>query len=174
MKVRGKSPEIHSSCFVAPSADVVGDVVVGEKSSIWFQCVLRGDVMPIRVGQETNIQDGTVIHGTMGQWGVSIGDRVTIGHKVMLHGCEIGDEAFIGMGAILLDGVVIAPRSFVGAGSLVTQGTRTKSEWLYLGSPAKPVRALKPEELKFLKQSAKNYEMYQQWYKKGSPHGSDI
>ena len=123
--------------------------------------------MPIVIGEMTNIQDGTVIHGTHKQWGVTIGNNVTVGHKAMLHGCEIGDGAFIGMGAILLDGVKVAPRSFIGAGAMLTQGSETEPEYLYLGSPAKAVRKLRPKELEFLPQSAKNYLMYTQWYEKG-------
>ena len=165
--IQGKSPNIDPSCFIASSADIIGDVTIGENSSVWYQCVLRGDVMPIEIGKMTNIQDGTVIHGTYKQWGVKIGDNVTVGHQAMLHGCEIGDQAFIGMGAILLDGVKVAPRTFIGAGAMLTQGTETQSEYLYLGSPAKPVRKLKEEEMAFLPQSAKNYLMYTQWYEKG-------
>ena len=164
MKLKGKEPQIEKDCFVADSADIIGDVNVGEGSSIWFQCVLRGDVEPIVIGKNTNIQDGTVIHGTHGQWDVKIGDNVTVGHQCMLHGCHIGDEAFVGMGSILLDGSRMAPRSFLGAGSMLTQGAETKTGWLYMGRPAKAVRELKENELKFLRQSANNYLMYKSWY----------
>lgn len=164
MELRGKKPVVGKNTFVAPSADLIGDVTIGENSSIWFCCVLRGDVEPITIGDHTNIQDGTVIHGTYGKAAAKIGNYVTVGHKAMLHGCEIGDEAFVGMGSILLDGAVMEPRSFLAAGSMLTQGARAESGWMYMGSPAKKVRPLKENELKFLRQSAMNYIEYKSWY----------
>lgn len=162
--LKGYEPQIANSAFIAPSADIIGEVTIGEQSSVWFQCVLRGDVGPIIVGSQTNIQDGTVIHCTFNKHFVTIGDRVTIGHKAMLHGCEVGDEAFIGMSATLLDGAVMEPKSFLAAGSLLPQGGRTESGWLYMGAPAKKIRPLKESELAFLKQSSQNYMSYTQWY----------
>lgn len=164
MELKGKRPKIGPNTFVAPSADIIGDVEIGQESSVWFQCVLRGDVTPIVIGDFTNIQDGTVIHGTYNKHDVKIGNYVTVGHKAMLHGCHIGDEAFVGMGAILLDGSEMAPGSFLAAGSLLAQGARTESGWLYIGRPAKKVRELKPEEKAFLRQSANNYFEYKSWY----------
>lgn len=165
MELKGHTPEIAENTFVAPSADIIGDVKIGKESSIWFQCVLRGDVSPIEIGDFTNIQDGTIIHGTYKKHDVKIGNYVTVGHKAMLHGCHIGDEAFVGMGAVLLDGSVMAPKSFLAAGSLLAQGAKTESGWLYIGRPAKKVRELKEEEIKFLRQSANNYFEYKTWYK---------
>ena len=165
VELKGSKPQIAKDCFIADSADLIGDVTIGENSSIWYQCVLRGDVMPIVIGGHTNIQDGTVVHGTYQRFGVKIGNYVTVGHKAMLHGCEIGDEAFVGMGAVLLDGSKMAPRSFLAAGSLLTEGSHTESGFLYMGSPSKKVRPLKEEELAFLKQSAHNYIEYKSWYK---------
>lgn len=164
MELRGHNPIIGENTFIAPSADIIGEVKIGRESSIWFQCVLRGDVGPIEIGDYTNIQDGTVIHCTHNKFDVKIGNFVTVGHKAMLHGCTIGDEAFIGMGAILLDGAQMAPRSFLAAGSLLTEGAKTESGWLYMGAPAKKIRLLKEDELKFLRQSANNYLMYKTWY----------
>lgn len=164
MELNGVKPKVGKGSFVAPSADLIGQVVIGEESSVWFHCVLRGDVCPIEVGDHTNIQDGTVIHGTYKKFDVKIGNYVTVGHKAMLHGCTIGDEAFVGMGAVLLDGSEMAPRSFLAAGSLLAQGAKTESGWLYIGRPAKKVRPLKEEELQFLKQSANNYFEYKSWY----------
>lgn len=164
MEIQGKKPQVGENCFIAPSADIIGDVKIGKESSVWFQCVLRGDVMPIEIGDYTNIQDGTVIHGTFQKADVKIGNYVTVGHKAMLHGCHIGDEAFIGMGAILLDGSKVAPRSFLAAGSLLPQGKETESGFMYMGSPAKKVRPLNEDELKFLRQSANNYFLYKSWY----------
>lgn len=163
-EVRGQKPRVHNSCFVAPTADLIGDVIIGAQSSVWFQCVLRGDVMPISIGERTNIQDGTVIHGTFERYGVTIGDEVTVGHKVMLHGCTLGDRAFVGMGSIVLDGAKVASESFLGAGALLPQGFETRSGWLYLGQPAKPIRKLKDSEMEFLSQSAQNYIKYTSWY----------
>lgn len=163
--------QIQPSVFLAPTAQIIGAVTIGDKSSVWYSCVLRGDVMPIIVGSETNIQDGTVIHGTYKKYGTTIGDRVTIGHQCMLHGCTIGDEAFIGMQTLVMDGCVVAPRSFIGAGALLTEGTKTESEWLYLGRPAKAIRKLNDDEKKFLKQSAENYKFYTTWY--GPDHFAD-
>ncbi len=164
MELKGHKPVFGENTFVAPSADVIGQVTVGKESSIWFQCVIRGDVTPIVIGDYTNIQDGTIIHGTYNKHDVQIGNYVTVGHKAMLHGCQVGDEAFIGMDSVLLDGSVMAPRSFLAAGSLLAQGAQTESGWLYMGRPAKKVRPLKEEELKFLRQSANNYFEYKSWY----------
>ena len=164
MELNGHKPQIGENTFVAPSADLIGNIIVGKGSSVWFQCVLRGDVTPIKIGDYTNIQDGTIIHGTYNKHDVKIGNYVTIGHKAMLHGCHVGDEAFIGMGATLLDGSVMAERSFLAAGSLLTQGSKTESGWMYMGSPAKKIRELREDELKFLRQSANNYFEYKSWY----------
>lgn len=166
MELRGKKPQIHENCFVAPSADLIGDVTIGKESTIWFQCVLRGDVMPITIGECSNIQDGTIIHGTYQKFATTVGNYVTVGHKAMLHGCTIGDEAFVGMNATLLDGSEMAPRSFLAAGSLLTEGAKTESGFLYMGTPAKKIRPLNEDELKFLRQSANNYLMYKTWYDK--------
>lgn len=162
--VRGFNPEIHSRCFVAPNAAIIGDVKIAEKSSIWYNVTIRGDVMPIRIGKETNIQDGTVIHGTFGKYGTTIHDRVTVGHLAMLHGCEIGSRCLIGMGAIIMDGCQIGEQSVVGAGSLVTEGSKFPPRSLILGSPAKVKRELTAEEIAFLDQSADNYLLYSSWY----------
>lgn len=164
---RNKTPILAGGVFVADTARIIGDVNIGKNSSVWFQAVIRGDVMPIRIGSETNIQDGSVLHGTFNKAEVSIGDRVTIGHLCMLHGCSIGDETLIGMGSILMDGARIAPRSVVGAGSLVTEGADFSQTpgVLILGRPAKVIRPLTERELQFLPQSAANYLMYKDWYK---------
>ncbi len=144
--VKGFTPKIHKSVFVAPSADVMGDVTIGEHSSIWFQSVLRGDVHWIRIGSHTNIQDGCVLHVTNGQFPLSIGSRVTVGHKACLHGCTIEDDSLIGMGSVVLDNAIIRSGSMVAAGALVTPGKDFPSNSLIKGSPAKAVRTLTPEE----------------------------
>lgn len=143
---------------------MIGDVEIGKKCSIWFNTVIRGDVMPIRIGEETNIQDGTVIHGTYKKCGTTIGKRVSVGHGVILHGCTIGDTSLIGMGTIIMDNAKIGSRCVVGAGSLVTEEKSFEDGWLILGRPAKAVRRLTEQELAFLDTSADNYLFYQTWY----------
>lgn len=165
MPVRNKSPQIGEGTFVAPTAAVIGDVTIGARSSVWFNVTLRGDVMPIVIGEESNVQDNTVFHGTYKKCGAVVGNRVTIGHSVILHGCKIGDLCLIGMGAIIMDNAEIPPRSIVAAGSLVTEEARFPEGHLILGRPAKAVRPLNEKELAFLPQSANNYLEYMSWYK---------
>lgn len=153
----GTWPLIHETAFVAPSADVIGEVEVGAQSSIWFQCVVRGDVNTIRIGNRTNVQDHSVLHVTRRKSRLVIGDEVTIGHRATLHGCTIGNRVLIGMGAIVLDDAVIGDECIVGAGALVTKGTNIPPRSLVLGSPARVARALRPEELEYLSRSAENY-----------------
>ncbi len=162
--VRNLNPKVGAGAFVAPSADLIGDVEIGARSSIWHRAVLRGDVMPIRIGDETNIQDGTVIHGTWQKAQAEIGSRVTVGHGAILHGCFIGDLVLIGMGSLVLDGARIPSRCVLGAGSLVTEGARFEEGWLIFGRPAKAIRKLRSEEILFLDQSADHYLTYMKWY----------
>lgn len=170
--LRGKTPKIGENTFLAEGAHIIGDVEIGHNCSIWYNTVLRGDVGPIRIGDETNIQDGTVIHGTFNKAFASIGNRVTIGHSVVLHGCQIGDLCLIGMGTIIMDLAKIPARSIVGAGSLVTENfEHTEEGWLILGRPAKAVRKLKPEEAAFLNKSADNYLLYKTWYEEPQDGG---
>jgi carbonic anhydrase/acetyltransferase-like protein (isoleucine patch superfamily) len=164
ISVRGFTPEINEDVFVADNARIIGDVKIGAKSSVWYNVTIRGDVMPIRIGKEANIQDGSVLHGTYQKFGCNIEDRVTIGHLVMLHGCTIGRECLIGMGSIIMDGAEIGEQSIVGAGSLVTEGSKFPPRSLILGRPAKVKRELTEEELKALKYSADNYLLYKTWY----------
>ena len=164
-KLLGKTPQIGEGTFLAEGAHLIGDVSVGRGCSIWYNTVLRGDVGPIKIGDETNIQDGTVVHGTFKKAFAVIGNRVTVGHLCMLHGCQIGDLCLIGMGSIVMDNAKIPARSIVGAGSLVTENfEHTEEGWLIFGRPAKAVRKLKPEELAFLDRSADNYLLYKTWY----------
>lgn len=164
MKVRNKQPQLEEGCWVAPSADLIGDVQVGNNCSFWFNTTVRGDVMPIRIGDHTNIQDGSVVHGTLNKCGASIGSRVTVGHMVVLHGCEIGDECLIGMGSIIMDLAKIPNRCIVAAGSLVTEDAQFEEGHLIMGRPAKMQRKLTSAELEFLKISANNYIEYKSWY----------
>ena len=164
-------PKLGQRVFVAPSADVIGMCNIGDDSSVWFQTVLRGDIHRIKIGQRTNIQDGTIIHVThsklpdfAGGSPTILGDDVTIGHKVMLHGCMVEDACLIGMSATVLDDAVIQKESLVGAGSLVTQGKTFPPRSLILGSPAKFVRELTDQEVENLYQSAQNYVRYKEDY----------
>ncbi len=153
----GKWPVIHETAWIAPSADLIGEVEIGAHSSIWFQVVVRGDVNPIKIGARTNIQDHSLLHVTRRVSPLNIGDEVTVGHRATLHGCTIGNRVLVGMGAIVLDDAVIGDDCIVGAGALVTKGTVVPAGSLVVGAPAKVTRMLKPEELEFLKKSAANY-----------------
>ncbi len=162
---RGKPPQIADTVFRVGSAEIIGDVEIGENSSIWFNVVIRGDVNFIRIGERTNIQDGTVIHVTHEKHPTRLGDDVTIGHNVTLHGCQIGHRCLIGMGAVILDGAVVEDDAMVAAGALVIPGTRVESGTLYAGSPARYKRHLSENEVIALKQSADNYLAYVESYK---------
>lgn len=164
MAARGCEPKIGTDTFLAPSADIIGDCRIGKNCSIWFNTTLRGDVMPIEIGDETNIQDGTTVHGTFNQAAAKIGRRVTVGHNVILHGCTVEDLCLIGMGSILMDHCHISKNSIVAAGSLVTEGSKFPEGHLILGRPAKAVRPLNADELAFLEKSADNYMLYKTWY----------
>lgn len=171
ISVRGMTPKVGKNCFIASSANIIGDVIMGDDVSIWFNTVLRGDVFQIKIGDRTNIQDGSTIHGTYKKCGTTIGVGVTVGHNVILHGTTIGDNCLIGMGSILMDNSKIGARCVVGAGSLVTENSEFLQEgMLILGRPAKVVRPLKAEELKFLEQSEKNYLLYKSWYEENNNH----
>lgn len=165
LEYKGIAPTIHESCFVANSAEVIGRVEIGENTSIWYNCVLRGDENKISIGRDTNIQDGTVIHISK-DYETLIGDYVTVGHKAIVHACKIGNNVLVGMGAIILDGAEIEDNVLIGAGSIVTPGKKIPSGSLVLGSPAKVIRQLSGEEIQQLKQSAADYVKYAQNHKK--------
>ena len=164
---RGIAPKIHPTAFLTPSSQVIGDVTIEADASIWFNVVVRGDVHWIKIGEGTNIQDGSILHVTHKKAPLTIGRNVTVGHMVTLHGCTIGDFALIGMRSVVMDDAVVGAESIVGAGALVTQGTHVPERSLVLGSPAKVVRPLTPEELAFLRKSAENYKQYVRWYREG-------
>ena len=151
------SPKIDDSAFVVESAQIIGDVVIGEESSVWFNAVIRGDVNHIRIGNYTNIQDGCVLHVARKTHPLIVGDEVTVGHNVTLHACTIGSRCLIGMGAVVMDGVEIGEHSIVGAGALVTPGTKIPPGSLVLGSPAKVKRELTEDEKRGIRESAANY-----------------
>ena len=152
----GIQPRVADSAWVADSAQVMGNVVLGEDSSIWFGTVIRGDTETITVGRGSNIQDASVLHADIGK-PLTIGENVTVGHQVMLHGCTIGDESLIGIGAIVLNGAKIGRHCLVGAGALVTEGKEFPDGSMIIGSPAKVVRQLTPEQIEGLKLSAQHY-----------------
>lgn len=159
------SPRIDPSAFIEESAQVIGDVVIGPRSSVWFNCVVRGDVNAIRIGVETNVQDLSCLHVLKDRFGLTIGDRVTVGHSVTLHGCVVGDLCLIGMGAVILDGAEIGPQCIVAAGALVAPGIRVPAGSLVMGSPAKVKRPLTDEERAQLARSAANYVEYSRQYR---------
>ncbi len=154
---QNQSPKIHSSVFVAPGAQIIGEVQIGQGSSVWFNTVVRGDVFPIFIGEQSNIQDNSVIHVTSGRHATRIGHQVTVGHRVILHGCTVEDRVLVGMGAIVMDGAILETESMIGAGALVTPGTRIPPRVLAVGSPCRVVRELKPEEIQSLRDSALHY-----------------
>ncbi|KAL8477865.1 hypothetical protein ACS0TY_029958 [Phlomoides rotata] len=162
MNVFDKHPVVDKNAFVAPSASITGNVYVGPSSSIWYGCVLRGDVNNISIGAGTNIQDNSLVHVAKSNLSgkvlpTVIGDNVTVGHSAVLHGCTVEDETFVGMGATLLDGVVVEKHAMVAAGALVRQNTRIPSGEVWGGNPAKFLRKLTDDEIAFISQSAINY-----------------
>lgn len=157
-------PKIASDAFIAPSADIIGDVEIGSKCGIWFNCVIRGDVAHIRIGDRTNIQDGTVIHVTRNGHPTIIGSGVTVGHKALLHACNLESDSFIGMGAIIMDDVIVESGAMVAAGALVTPGKTVKKGQIWAGNPAKYFRDLTEKEAAFIKISENNYVKHVEEY----------
>jgi carbonic anhydrase/acetyltransferase-like protein (isoleucine patch superfamily) len=153
----GIQPLIDKRAYIADEAIVIGDVHIGEDSSVWFGSIVRGDVNFIRIGERTNIQDGTIIHVSSNTHSTVIEDEVTVGHRVVVHGCHVESGCLIGIGAILLDGVRVGRHSLVAAGSLLTPGTQVPSNSLVMGSPARVKRQLTDEELAYLDRSWRNY-----------------
>ena len=152
----GVAPQVAASAWVADSAQVMGRVTLGEDASVWFGTVVRGDTESITIGAGSNIQDASVLHADFGK-PLVVGERVTVGHQVMLHGCTIGDESLIGIGAIVLNGARIGKNCLVGAGSLVTEGKEFPDGSMIMGTPAKVVRQLTPEQIEGLRLSAQHY-----------------
>ena len=164
--VRGFEPKIGSDCYLAENATIVGDVQIGNGCSIWFNAVLRGDVNSIRIGNHVNVQDGAVLHTLYEKSKIEIGDYVSIGHNVTIHGASVKDYALIGMGSILLDHAVVGEGAIVAAGALVLSGTIIEPNTIWAGVPAKFVKKVDPEQSKEINQKiAHNYAMYASWYK---------
>src|SRR5690348_4434232 len=161
---QGKAPEIPESCLVDASAQIIGDVILGEHASIWMNAVLRGDVHSIRVGAHSNVQDGSVLHGMKEQYGVFLGEYVTIGHSVILHGCTIEDRCLIGMGSVILKGAQIGRGSIIAAGTLIPEGTVVPPNSLFMGSPGKLRRHLEEKDEEMILMYAENYLGYKKEY----------
>ena len=165
--VRGFTPQIGEDCFLAVHAPVFGDVVLGDGCSVWFNAVLRGDVSSIRIGRNVNIQDGSILHTLYQKSTIEIGDNVSIGHNVTLHGCHIRDYALIGMGSVVMDDAIVGEGAIVAAGSVVLAKTIIEPYSLYAGTPAKFIKKVSPEQSKELNERiANNYQMYASWFDK--------
>ncbi len=160
-----RTPQFDETVFVAPSADIIGDVTIGAESSVWFNVTIRGDVNRIVIGNRSNVQDNSSIHVMNGDGPTHIGDDVTIGHNAMIHGCTIHERVLIGIHATVLDRAVIQPDVIVAAGSLVPPDKTLESGYLYMGSPVKQVRKLSDEEVASIKQYSANYVKYQRTYR---------
>lgn len=165
LEVKGRKPQIDSSAKIASNATITGDVTIGVEASIWFNVVIRGDVNKIIIGDRVNIQDNAVVHGTTGREDTVIGDDVSIGHRAIIHGCKIEGRALIGMGAIVLDDAVIKQDCIIAAGAVVTQNTVCESGYIYAGIPAKQIKKLDPDMIKYyIDGTAKAYIQYSGLY----------
>ncbi|GGK64411.1 gamma carbonic anhydrase family protein [Rufibacter glacialis] len=156
-----------ANCFIAPNATLVGDVVLGDQCTVWFNAVVRGDVNLIRIGNKTNIQDGAVIHCTYRKTGTVIGNNVSIGHNAIVHGCTIADNVLVGMGAIVMDNAVVQEHCIIAAGAVVLENSLCESGFIYAGVPAKKVKALTQEQIIGMAQTADNYVLYASWFQEG-------
>ncbi len=166
LPVQGKSPIFGNNIFLADNCTVVGDVVMGDDCSVWFNAVVRGDVHYIHIGNKVNIQDGAVIHCTYQKHPVNIGNNVSIGHRAIVHGCTLEDNVLIGMGAIVMDNVVVQKNALVAAGAVVLENTIVESGCIYAGVPAKKVKELSPEHFSQINERiANSYVMYAGWFK---------
>jgi carbonic anhydrase/acetyltransferase-like protein (isoleucine patch superfamily) len=166
LPVKGIYPQIPESCFVAPNATIVGDVIMGEECSVWFNAVIRGDVNSIRMGNKVNIQDGACIHATYEKTKVHLGNNVSVGHNAIVHGCTVHDNVLIGMGAIVMDNVEIGSNTIIAAGAVVLENTKVEAGSIYAGVPAKKVKNISPELISGeIGRIANNYIMYSSWFK---------
>jgi carbonic anhydrase/acetyltransferase-like protein (isoleucine patch superfamily) len=161
---KGITPNVPSSCYVDESAQLIGDVVLGEHASVWMNTVLRGDVHSIRVGANSNIQDCSVLHGMLNKWPVIVGEWVTVGHSVTLHGCVVEDRCLIGIGAVILNGARIGAGSIIAAGTLIPEGTVVAPGSLWMGVPGKLRKKLTDDDQEAILQYARNYLGYKEQY----------
>ena len=167
--VRGFSPQWGSDCFVAENATLIGDLIMGDQCSVWYQAVIRADVNAIRIGNRVNIQDGAVIHATFEKAGTIIGDDVSIGHNAIVHGCTLKDRVLVGMGSIIMDNCIVRSNSIIAAGSVVTQNTHVPEGTIFAGIPARKIKDIDPKLQKGeIDRIAKNYLMYSSWFKTDS------
>ena len=161
----GKTPIFGNNCFLTENATIVGDVIMGDDCSVWFNAEIRGDVHYIKIGNKVNVQDGAIIHATYKKSPTNIGNNVSIGHNAMVHGCTIKDNVLIGMGAIIMDDVVIESNSIIGAGAIVTKGTHVEEGCIYAGNPAKKIKEVDADLLEGeINRIAESYLMYSGWY----------
>ena len=159
-------PQFGKDCFIAENATIVGDVICGDACSFWFQCVVRGDVHFIRMGNKVNVQDGAIIHCSYQKAPTVIGNNVSIGHRAIVHGCTVHDNVLIGMGAIVMDHVVVEPNVLIAAGAVVLENSVLESGHIYAGVPAKKIKKISPELFKdSIERIANNYVMYSEWFK---------
>lgn len=166
LPVKGISPQFGEDCFLAPNATIVGDVVMGDQCSIWFNAVVRGDVNSIRMGNKVNIQDGAVIHCTYEKTKVTLGNNVSVGHNAIVHGCTVHDNVLIGMGAIVMDNCEIGSNTIIAAGAVLLEGTRVPEGCIFAGVPAKKVKDISKELINGeISRIANNYVMYSEWFK---------
>ncbi|RME96248.1 MAG: gamma carbonic anhydrase family protein [Bacteroidetes bacterium] len=164
--VRGFTPQWGQNCFLADNATLIGDTIMGNDCSVWFQAVVRGDVNSIRIGNKVNIQDGAIIHGTYERAATSIGNNVSIGHRALVHGCTLQDNVLVGMGAIIMDHAVVEENVLIAAGAVVLENTRCESGHIYAGVPAKKVKAISPEQFSdTIGRIANAYLTYAGWFK---------
>jgi len=167
--VRGFTPQWGSDCFVAENATLIGDLIMGDQCSVWYQAVIRADVNAIRIGNRVNIQDGAVIHATYEKAGTTIGDDVSIGHNAIVHGCTLKDSVLVGMGSIIMDNCIVESNSIIAAGSVVTQNTHVPEGTIFAGIPARKIKDIDPKLQKGeIERIAKNYLMYSSWFKTDS------
>jgi carbonic anhydrase/acetyltransferase-like protein (isoleucine patch superfamily) len=162
--LQGKTPQIGKECFLAETSVVIGDVKLGDQCTVWYNAVIRGDVNSIVIGDQSNIQDGAVIHCTYKGAATRIGKNVSVGHNAIVHGCTVEDDVLIGMGAIIMDDAVIETGALIAAGAVVLQGTVVKSHWLYAGIPAKAIRPVDEKLRAIIDRTARNYPMYAGWF----------
>lgn len=164
LPVNDKFPVFGKDNFIAENATIVGDVVMGNHCSVWFNAVIRGDVNCIIIGDETNIQDGAVIHATYLKAATSIGNRVSVGHNAIVHGCTVKDHVLVGMGAIIMDHAVVEPYCIIAAGAVVLENTICETGYLYAGTPAKKIKPITDEQRALLNKLPDNYKMYSSWF----------
>ncbi len=170
LPVEGVNPQFGKNCFLAPNATVVGDVIMGDECSVWFNAVVRGDVNSIRLGNKVNVQDGAVLHATYQKTKTIVGNNVSIGHNAIVHGCTIHDNVLIGMGAIVMDNAIVHSNSIIAAGAVVLEGTIVQAGSIFAGVPAKKVKDISEDLIKGeIDRIANNYIKYSAWFQEQSP-----